>query len=303
MIHILFVPGAYGSMLEWGLRNYSQEYNDVIISMLPDGSMHSYKKMYHLFNKKMLLELNNVTLSDNIITTSIYPMQDATSEYIINFLKLKFKKDPKFFIRILNMDMAEINMLMAYKKIAQGSKMNSSFDAFVGGNPPNDVKKWNQTYTHWSKMQNWELREWISIGYPDQLQKNLIDVFKHIDNSWYILTPTEIVESYKMTIKKCISYAGLTYKDNLIADKLVNEWVIEQEKVYKQHSVILKIVQSSIDNIPFEFDKLNLIEEAIIQKRLRDQGYNLRCFNLNVFPTNSYGIHNLIEKNNAELSQ
>ena len=303
MIHILFVPGSAGSMLEWGIRNYSQEYDDVLSSMLPDGSMHSFKKMYHVFNEKLLSDLSNSTLPNNTITTPIYPMQDVTSAHIISFFKSNFEKDTKFFIRISNINMAEINMLMAYKKIAIGSKINRSFDIFVGEKLRANVINWNQNYTHWSEMKYWELREWISIVFSVQLQENLIDAFKHIDNSWHVLTPIDLVDCYKSTVKKCILDAGLTYKDNLEADEIANNWVVEQKKIYKRHDIILKIVESSIDNTPFEFDKLNLIEEAIIQKRLRDQGYNLRCFGLDEFPTNSYNIHNLLEKNNARITQ
>ena len=57
MIHILFVPGAFGSMLEWGIRSYSSNYADPLMEVKGDGSMHIHNKMNHpiIYRKEFCL--------------------------------------------------------------------------------------------------------------------------------------------------------------------------------------------------------------------------------------------------------
>jgi hypothetical protein len=39
-----------------------------------------------------------------------------------------------------------------------------------------------------------------------------------------------------------------------------------------------------------------LLSEAMIQKKLRDNGYELKCFELDTFPTDSIQLYRLMEK-------
>ena len=65
-IHILFPAGGYGSTLEYCLRRFTKEYFDKSLESVThneDGSMHSYKKMFHPVFKHELLDLKNQILS------------------------------------------------------------------------------------------------------------------------------------------------------------------------------------------------------------------------------------------------
>lgn len=58
-----------------------------------------------------------------------------------------------------------------------------------------------------------------------------------------------------------------------------------------------QIVESIITNEYFDWSAtaLTFIDEAMIQKLLRDAGVQLRCYNLNIFPTNTKDFLPLLE--------
>ena len=288
MIHILFVPGAFGTMLEWGIRNYSDYYTSVPTEMLSDGSMHSLKKECHMCSVSELELLK--TAAPDSITTPIYPMIDFTAVEVINFFEHNYQQDPKIFVSIPDLATAEFIMLMIYDKISVG--LNHSYDIFCGNNE-NNVKQWNSAYQHWRDMQSWELREWLSLFYTTWVQE-WIDAKNTVPESWLVIDPNQLIVNYHAVVEQCIQHCGMKYVPNYPADVTARTWCSKQAEVYKQYQILNTIVDCVIKGESYEFAPLNLIAQAIIQKRLRDQGYNLACFNLNDFPTNTQELHRLI---------
>jgi len=290
MIHILFVPGSFGSMLEWAMRNYSLEYSAPTTLEMPDGSMHGFKKMCHPLSKD---DLNKIkSFPNNTITTPIYPLPDYHADEIIDFFKSdEFLKDFVILIQIKDLVVAEKIMLMHYYKI---SLRNKSVDHFCG-NSIHDIVNWNSSYQHYSEMKPWEFREWLSIRYTAWVQE-WIEAKNNINENWHAISPIDLVDDYFGVLTKCLDYLGLSFKENTNADAVVKQWCLKQTKILQEHDLIMNIVNSTVSNVYLEWPMLNPISEAMIQKRLRDQGYEIKCYNLNEFPTNSSDLHNLLER-------
>jgi hypothetical protein len=79
-------------------------------------------------------------------------------------------------------------------------------------------------------------------------------------------------------------------------DNFVNAWRLKQQYLLDEHAIIKNIVKFTISNTLYTWKKLNLISEAIIQRQLRDAGYEIRCYNLNELPTNSIDLHQLLDR-------
>ena len=47
MINVFFVPGMFGSTIEFILRSYTNEYTPISAGIDSDGAMHSFNKEYH----------------------------------------------------------------------------------------------------------------------------------------------------------------------------------------------------------------------------------------------------------------
>jgi hypothetical protein len=294
MIHILFVPGAFGSMLEWGIRSYSSNYADPLIEVKDDGSMHIHNKMYHPISYSDLIAIDAIT-DPMCITTTIYPMGDYHSNDIVEFFNNpKFDNSNRILLDVPNADVAELILLMQYYKISIG--LEKTLDSIFNNDiAKHNIVNWNTQYTHWSEMQPWELREWFSIFYPTWISE-WVNTSDLINENWLVINPMDLVNNYTDVVKRTIEFCKLNYIANEQADVISKIWCAKQLPIIMGYNIINQIVEKTIKNESFSWDKLNIIHEAIIQKKLRDNGYEIKCYNLNNFPCSSLELYGLLDQ-------
>lgn len=289
MIHILFVPGSFGSALEWGIRTYSQQYDPLTSAViLDDGSWHSFKKMCHIVEKQDLLKLEQVT-DPNTISTVCYPQSDCDSNYIFNYIIEKFSNDKVVIVTVPNIHSAELVLLMRYDKIIKGLYMG--LDAF--GNNADTMKQWNKNYTKWQDMQRWEYREWFSACCSSWMQEWINDQ-QLADSDWLTVSVLDILDDFLGTVKKIIDYTELDYR--YTETPLLDNWIDKQQKNINLLNLINDIVYNTVNKINFSWQPLHIVAEALVQKKLQEQGYQIRCCGLNEFPTDSLTLNSLLEK-------
>ena len=303
-MHILFVPGLFGTTLQYLLRTFGSTYASSQLVRYPnlshgdiitaDGSMHTFYKTGHYCTKDELTSLINGTIAKPDITTPTYPMVDYHADEVINFFKNNFPTDKCVLMYADSVEYAEINMLAQYYKCAIGV-INQTIGIFCGDNFHNIVN-WNSNYTHWTDMQQWELREWLSIFYPTWIAE-WIDANSYADPNWLTVSSKELLDNTQETFQNILEYSG-GINQMLISDlhEFTTYWRSKQQYLLDEYSLIKKIVQTTIANEPFRWEELNVIAESIIQQHLRLNGYEIKCYNLNVFPTSSTELHNLLEK-------
>ena len=291
MIHIFFAPGMFGSTVEYVLRCYTHEYTPVEANILDDGSMHAYSKEFHLFDTKTISEFVE-SKSNNYITTVMYPFKEMHLPAILNSLHDDIENTNCVLIHAGSLQDAELNMLFQFYKIANGSYLKQGIDIFCGNNQHNIVS-WNTNYKHWSEMQLWELREWISLFYAGWVTE-WIDSPTLVNSKWLTLSNSKLlldpVESWNQIIKFC----ELTAKPGL--DIFANKWLNAQQYIIDEFDTINKIVHNAINKELYHWVTISIVGEAIVQQRLRSLGYEICCDGLNTFPTNSITLSNLLEK-------
>jgi hypothetical protein len=312
VIHILFVPGTFGSTIHYILMQYNTKNKHLKIEgsnnfskfILPDGSMHTFFKTGHYISKRELdnFFINQSTLNIQI-TAPVYPMEDATPEEIIELFEKNCPHDKYIFVYIDSLEYGEINLLARYHKIAKGDCWGSvdspSIDYVLGIDniyKKADITNWNASYTHWTQMQPWELREWVSIFYVESIQE-WIDAKQYVKYDWLTVSNRDILDRTEETFLKIINYSG-EFESTASEEftNFVSYWREKQQYLIDEYKIINDIVEFTISNIPYTWKTLNLIAEAIIQRKLRSHGYNIKCFDLNVFPTNSQDLFNLLER-------
>ena len=291
MIHVFFVPGMFGSTLEYVLRNYSNEYTSIDAEVLPDGSMHSLKKECHPGNT-LEIEAQLKKLASNAITTPAYPFKKAhLLEILKNFAAYIGGINAEILIYAANTRDAELNMLFQYHKIATGS-YQLGLDIFCSGNEHNIIN-WNTNYRHWREMQPWEIREWISLFYVAWVQE-WIESQHQVGADFYKVSNTEILENLSQTVRKIFQHCDLTESSGL--DDFAVHWRSKQQYIMDEFNLLDRVVECTINNVPFSWNPVNIIAEAIVQQRLRAVGYEIRCDGLDTFPTDSTIFYNLLEK-------
>jgi hypothetical protein len=292
MIHVLFVPGMFGSTIEFVLRSYTKEYTKINAHIQEDGSMHSYHKQAHLFAFDHIREFFKNSQED-AITTPIYPFNEQhLPEILVEFDRYTQPTDSCVLVHADSLRSAELNMLFQYHKIATGAKLNTGLQIFCGKNAHN-IRNWNADYTHWSQMQVWELREWFSLFYVGWC-KEWQDSQNQVPSKFAKIKNTEILDDPYAAFSKIIEHCGLTKQAGL--EEFSATWKQAQQYVVDEYNLLDQIVSNSTTQQKFVWEPVNIIAEAIVQQRLRALGYEIRCDGLNTFPTDSETLYNLLEK-------
>jgi hypothetical protein len=291
MIHIFFVPGMFGSTVEYVLRSFTKEYEPVNSDLLPDGSMHSFNKEFHPESVSDIKNFKNL-LSDSI-TTPTYPFKQAHLPEILNEFEPWLTTDHSLLIYADCLRSAELNLLFQYHKIATGFR-NNGLGIFCEGNQHNIVL-WNADYKHWTDLQPWELREWFSLFYVSWTQE-WTDSYNQVPKQFLRIPNIELLMDTKNTFLKIINFCGLTPDSQDNFDKFVLEWQKKQNYIVGEFELLDQIVDHTLNKSEHSWKDLNIIAESIVQQRLRSNGYEIRCDGLNTFPTDSISLYNLLEK-------
>jgi len=293
MILIPFVPGSFASTVEYVLRAFTKEYKEDRINSIicNDGSMHSFKKTNHICENTVLMDQILESNFTNDIVTPIYPFTNLHADETIRLINETVLESTRIvFLYIANIEYAEINMLFQYYKIAIG--LGLGIDIFCGKNQDN-ITNWNAKYTHWSDMQVWELREWLSIFYPIWVNEWITAV--NYNPRGIKISTGDILNDTSNTFKKIINYCNLT--EDILVDQFAVEWRQKQQYVLDEYELIKDIVNYSISGKELTWTKLNIISESIIQQKLRLNGFEIKCYDLNEFPTDSTTLGSLLESN------
>jgi len=297
MINIFFVAGMFGSTIEFCIRNFTNEYQSNPIDqlenfILEDGSLHSVDKEFHPARRDSYKKLATLNANSKSINTPMYPTKDDHFPELIELLKTNqdFTKNKNILLHAKDFPAAELNMFFQYEKIAIG--FDVGLDIFFYSN--NSLRQWSSKYNHWSDLETWELREWFSILYPGWIQE-WIDSKNSVNDEFLCTSNIDFLYNTKRELHRIFDYCNLTPNENDI-DNFVKIWQNKQHYIVNQRDLCNSIVLNTINNKKQSWDKLNFIQEAVVQKKLRDAGYELRCWKLNDFPGDTETLYNLVEK-------
>lgn len=282
----------FGSTLEHMIRCYTKEFVPTGADIAKDGSMHSYWKQAHLLNLEQLQDFFS-NVGDVQITTPIYPFkQYHFPEILIEVKKYLSPDDKNILIYANSLRDCELNMLFQYHKIANVKDIKKGMEIFCGDNAAN-IKGWNKDYQHWSDMQPWELREWFSLFYEGWVTEWIESQYQ-VSEDFLKIQNVDMLYHTKDTFLKVIKFCHLTNDKHV--DNFVNEWFSKQNYILSEFNIIDQILDNTLSQKEFTWSPITIIGEAIIQRRFREKKYEIRCNDLNIFPTDSKSLYNLLEK-------
>jgi len=146
-----------------------------------------------------------------------------------------------------------------------------------------------------SEMSIWEVREFLSLYiYPQHLSEIELDSIMNFTHpNLYKFNIEMLFSDFENTIKSILKFASLPIKQ-FDFNEVYEKWVILQKHKDKD-ALITKIVNSVLDEEDYEWGQLTIVDEAIIQMKLRDlHKLDLKCYNLNVFPKNTLDLKKLL---------
>lgn len=154
-------------------------------------------------------------------------------------------------------------------------------------------KQWSRN--SWEEMDDWQLREFLSLYLEKHwfdLYTSLVKIKDEFPNIIFIELGS-LRDNFKDTISMICDKLNLTLQRTNF-EYVYNAWFSKQTFINRDEEVN-KIVHATISDVKYHWQKLTIIDEAIIQKKLRDNGINLKCFDLNVFPQNSQQLKKQFE--------
>lgn len=275
-INIFYVAGMYGSTVDYILQ-YAQDKN-LERSVLPDGSMHAHIKSCHVVDSNALAKLKQ--LRQNACQTGdiTYPWSNAKFKDIVAMVNCQNHKN--ILIHADTLEDCEITLLNQYYKIAYGATKLNGLQIFEDISS-SDFKQWNKNYTSWQDMQRWEWREWFSITYPDYThewiasQAEASDIFLKISLGDLIY---DTVHSATKILKHC----NFPVQSHVV--EFASHWKQTQEHILHKRNLVEQIVVSILEDQHLVWKPISIIEEAMIQNKLRNHGFEIACTGLNEFP-------------------
>jgi hypothetical protein len=162
----------------------------------------------------------------------------------------------------------------------------------------------DQLYQNWpvaagtaiQDVPNWIRREFLSIYFMPSW---------HGQVEWYhpatwqnpkchMITVKDLLNNFEETLQKISLFCNIEYV-RPIQDLLpFHEQNLKNQKYLHHDALCADIIQAVTNNQNLLWEPLSLLSEAWIQWQLRNLGYEIRCYGLDKFPTNSVHLHELL---------
>lgn len=199
--------------------------------------------------------------------------------YSQEFMKANFEKDS--ILRIKHLLDQEVKSKLSPFKIS-------------------NLTAWNKTSIY--DFDIWDLRELLSFYWFTRSQGQIAawDIIKTNNPDIKVISISALrsQENFIKTVRLAAQHVGV--QANAVAwEKLkqtYDQWASLQLHINKD-ALCNKIVNSIIktESLDWSDTELSIIDEAYIQKTLYDAGIDIKCNNLNVFPTNTQDFIPLLE--------
>ena len=144
-----------------------------------------------------------------------------------------------------------------------------------------------------NEFETWELRELASQCYYDMISANHIlheDTVEQLKNKFptiHFIEVDKLRDDFIETIKSILEYYELPINNWDKISTIYETWLSKQLHINKDKQ-ISDIVDALVTKQELDWTDWNLtfIDEAVIQRKLLENGMSIKCWNLNQFPTN-----------------
>lgn len=307
-ICIIYSPGSYGTLIEWCLNYFSNKEFSDNLPFCELGSSH-YFDGNHLggFPELKQFIINSDTDDKNKIVR--FHIINYVSDDLIgytNYVSEHFRKiiwlHPTYKSILWNLHnrFSKIvwNKTYSHKKNYKEDSpklfkrwlISCLSDGSGEDNLLENIKRFTKNSI--IDLENWQLREFLSLYiYKEHLSQTGLDIVDELKHKYPFIkfVPIDSLrDNFQNTIYDIFNYCDLGLINEEKLDMVYQHWI--QTQFYKNSDVIVdEIVESIVNNTALDWKDKNLtiLDEAFIQMKLRNIGYEIKCFNLNQFPTDS----------------
>ena len=268
MINIAYPHGGYGSYLAQSIYHYSNlrigTYRPLTIAT--DGSGHGYRNDTN--NRKFIRADHPINLPKiSGPTILIKPDRNHNLDYFNNHYSKHSKYNLKSYL-----EQIDIN-----QKLAQ----------------------WNYDKNYDQQTPDWIVRELLSF-YIEELFKNMFDTRLYNIPNVLSIAPEDIINNFLPTLKIIFGQFDLKFTVAELEIKKTHDHYLELQKYYNSQTNCDKWVDCILHGTDITSPCQTIIDEAYVQYKLRKNGYELQCDNLNMFPTTIDTLKNLLYNSKSQ---
>lgn len=278
-ICIVFPGGSYGTFLDWCLNYFSKPDTDQTMPFRTTGSSHNF-------------DGNHITVSDlasygtehKLNTARLHPKTNAEDDIfeVLEYVKGYFEKVIYLHPTVDSMAWTINNK---FEKVWDEGWVKHYEAQFQ-----DNLKSWNKNSI--DGMETWEQREFLSMYiYQQHLIENEVENLEPIKSQFpdfLFVDITDLRDQFRATLGQVFAYWGHELVNIDQIDSVFRTWIDLQRHCHKDKAI--KHIADSVCNdqaCDWSADKLTLADEALLQMQLRNRGLELRCFDLNQFPTST----------------
>lgn len=252
-------------------------YDQILQTDLHFLKEHFNKILVLTYDHDSLLWCENNTLTKILVTESKYQEIYQEHGYTKEFLKSIMEPDHTKRIRY------QIDL-----------ELNSKSSTFTRDN----LMGWNKSNIY--DFDIWQLRELLSFYWFSRSQGQIQawQQVKQNNPDILVLSISNLKNHFEQCVTQAANFAGITVQSQAW-EKLIDthrQWVELQHQINKD-SLCNKIIKCLTINESFDWStaELSIVDEAFIQHKLHNAGINIRCQDLNTFPTNTQDFVSLLE--------
>jgi hypothetical protein len=146
------------------------------------------------------------------------------------------------------------------------------------------------------QIPTWVKRELLSFNlmpaWYDQVEWYHPDRWNHPRCQLVLIN--ELLYDFESTLQKLQKFCNLEFKKNIEDLVPMHNIMLSLQPYLSQDQLCHRIVDCTLDNQLFKWPEIPLPSQSWIQWKLRNLGYEIRCFGLDTFPTNSVQLRELL---------
>jgi hypothetical protein len=290
-IAIAYPAGNYGTYIEWALTTLTTDI-PVAAPFMPNGNSHQFhgnhagnirsstwKAVANKEKSCLFVRLHPKTQQHETLSDNLNQILDV-AEKIIHLYP-----DPDSALLIVN---------NFYTKVWEDWWNARLLDPVFADN----------LYSNWpvekttpvEQIPNWIKREILSFNlmpsWYDQVEWYHPERWSH-PRCQLVLT-NELLYNFESTLHRLQEFCNLEFKKPIADLMPVHRTMLSLQSHLSQDQLCHRIVDCTLNNQLFEWTAIPLPSQSWIQWKLRNLGYEIRCFGLDTFPTNSVQLRELL---------
>lgn len=288
-IGIAYNGGAYGTFVHWCIEYFS----GVIDGPLPfnsNGNSHKFKGLAVTEAAK----LNKFFNSKKFLNTKVFRFhpKNHKHENAVKSITTALQHVEKCIVLHPTEQSILWNINNKFTKIWRNGWIDHEKNNFI-----DNLRQWNPGFVTLDQIAVWELREFLSFFILKQhyAETDLPDILNYYNDNVLKIPLDALSTEFEKTIRSILDFCELEVRRENFQE-VYSQWMPLQ--VHSDKDAFVNDIVDSVTNdwqYSWESKQLTLVDEAFVQMKLRDlHNLELKCYNLDVFPTNTNELKNLL---------